>query len=336
MSGIVGHTTYALLTLREALQRKLRSAPLALRHYSSFLAGAYLGSDVQTMPSVVCTETKEEAGYGSIPYGNCPGATFRPWTLSHEGRDYTPKEIHERFYGRSHLIFGYTAAEQSQRLPWQQLPAYFAACIEDAMDFYGPSERTLAYILGWTVHVASDSLIKSFQPGLTLKLLDGTYTPRNRPVQDLFAFHEIGIKEFKLDWPATLADIAATPVEPVQTHFMRVAEPRGRLAKSFPQNWIPSQRGLLLAVLAENRRWAKHHFMDELSEMRLVGTPAGGLNATEAAIKKSGLSFDQMMEAARKANLREQIGIIASESASLIESIEKLVPRLRDKSSIPF
>ena len=59
-------------------------------------------------------------------------------------------------------------------------------------------------------HVVSDSLIKSVQPGIELHLLDGKYTPRNRPIQDLVTFHEIGVKEFGLNWAALLADLAAT------------------------------------------------------------------------------------------------------------------------------
>lgn len=336
MSGIVGHTTYGILTLREALKRKLRSAPLALRHYSSFLAGAYLGSDIQTMPSVICNASGEEAGYGGLPYAGCPAGDSHPWHFAFEQAEYVPRQIHEMFYGRAHLIFGWTPAEQAHRIPWGRLPEYGAACLQDAIDFYGPSERTLAYLLGWTVHVVSDSLIKSQQPGLTLKLLDGTYTPRNRPVQDLFAFHEIGIKELRLDWPALLADIAATPVEPAQAHYMRVSEPRGQLAKHFPTHWRPDQKPLLLAVLQENRRWAKRHFADEIAAMRLVNDSAGKLDAAPEAVAKTGLHLAEMMEAAREAKLQEQIALIASEAASLIASIEKLVPSMPALSTFPF
>jgi hypothetical protein len=336
MSGIVGHTTYGVLALREAWKRKLRTAPLATRHYSSFLAGAYLGSDIQTMPSVVCTATGAEAGYGGLPYAGCPGDDSRPWKLAFEKAEYLPRQIHEMFYGRAHLIFGWTKQEQSQRIPWDRLPEYFAACLQDVFDVYGPSERTLAYLLDWTVHVVSDSLIKSQQPGLTLKLLDGTYTPRNRPVQDLFAFHEIGLKELRLDWAALFADIAATPVEPAQAHYMRVAEPRGQLAKHFPAHWRPEQKPLLLAVLQENRRWARRHFVDEIAEMRLVRNSKGELDAAPSVVQKTGLHLAEMMDAAREAKLREQIGVIANECASLIEAIEKRLPRLQSLSTVPF
>lgn len=336
MSGIVGHTTYAILALREALKRKLRTAPLAARYYPSFLAGAYLGSDVQTMPSVTCTATGQDAGYGAIAYSGCPGGASTPWVLKADGESYRPLQLSNLFYGRAHLIFGWAKEDEALRVPWDHLPEYFAACLEDAMDLYGPSERTLAYILGWSVHVVSDSLIKSFQPGLSLKLLDGTYTPRNRPIQDLFAFHEIGIKELGLNWAATLEDIASTPVEPAQAHYMRVAEPRGQLARLFPDGWIPRKHSLLLATLAENRRWGHHHFADELAEMRLEKDARGNPEASEAARKKTGLQFAEMMDAARQSHLREQIGQIGSEAASMIEAIERRSARLRAISTVPF
>src|SRR6187431_2351117 len=155
MSGIVGHTTYAMLGLREALKRKLRCAPLAARHYSSFLAGAYLGSDIQTMPSVICSATKEEAGYGGVPYALCPGGESTVWTFDFGGKKYLPSRIHNMFYGRAHLIFGWVIDEHSLKISWDRLPEYFAAVFEDAFAFYGPSERTIAYLLGWIVHVVS-------------------------------------------------------------------------------------------------------------------------------------------------------------------------------------
>lgn len=336
MSGIVGHTTYAILSLREALRRKLRTAPLATRHFSSFLAGAYLGSDIQTLPSVVCTATREEAGYGGIPYLDCPGGLSSPWMLSFEGRKYRPQRIHELYYGRSHLVFGWSKSDSSLRIAWDQLARYFAACVEDCLTFHGPSERAVAYTLGWTVHVVSDSLIKSFQPGVELKLLDGTYTPRNRPIQDLYAFHEIGIKELKLDWPSTLADIAATPVEPIQAHYMRVAPARGQLASQFAEGWAGDQNALLMAVLRENRRWARQHFHDELFEMHLGSGPNGEPTAKPSIVEKTGLSFVDMMEAARAAGLRKQIDLIASEAASMIEAVERLLSKQPVFSTIPF
>ena len=50
MSGIIGHTLYAELALREAVQQKHRWAGVMQAHRASFHAGAYIGSDIQVMP----------------------------------------------------------------------------------------------------------------------------------------------------------------------------------------------------------------------------------------------------------------------------------------------
>ena len=74
-------------------------------------------------------------------------------------------------------------------------------------------------------------------------MLGGKYTPKNRPIQDLFTYHEVGCKELKLNWPALLADLAETPVEPVQLHFMRAATARGHLSRDVPEAWAPRAGG---------------------------------------------------------------------------------------------
>ncbi len=88
-------------------------------------------------------------------------------------------------------------------------------------------ERSLAYAFGWMVHIVGDSLIKSIRAGIKMQLLDGTYTPRNRPVQDLFTFHKLGIAERAAPWATWFDEMAATPVEPIQPHYMRIGEKRG-------------------------------------------------------------------------------------------------------------
>jgi hypothetical protein len=196
------------------------------------------------------------------------------------------------------------------------------------LDLFDPSERAIAYVLGWMVHVVGDSLIKSQQPGLELHLLDGKYTPRNRPIQDLVTFHEIGIKEFRLNWPALLADLAATPVEPVQLHYMRIAEKRGRLAHAFPAHWDPAKQGLLRAVLAENRRWCGVHAQDVLADMQLVRTATGALDCNAEIRRSVGLSYEQMVELAEKAKLRRALGYIGDSIADMMEATVRLAPRL--------
>ncbi len=330
MSGIVGHSMYALLGAKAAAHRGLGIAAIAGRNFPSFLAGAYLGSDIQVMPEAVCVDTGREVGFGTVPLAKSPitGGAVRPWVLRHDGRDYRPSEIHERFYGRSHLIFGWSKAERGHTLPWERLDAYFAAVLEDTLEFFGPSERKIAYVLGWMVHVVGDSLIKSQRAGLELHLLDGKYTPRNRPIQDLVTFHEIGIGDFNLNWPALLADLAATPVEPVQLHFMRVAEKRGRLAREFPELWSPESQSLLRAVLTENRRWCAFHARDVLQEMELVPAGDGRLECNAEIRRSVGLPYREMVVLADRANFRRALGYIGDVIADVMEATVRRAPRL--------
>jgi hypothetical protein len=330
MSGIIGHSLYAMLGLKAATQRKLPVAPIAARHFASYLAGAYLGSDIQTMPEAVCVDTGREVGYGTVPLEKSPltGGAVRPWKFKHGGMEFTPREIHEQFYGRAHLVFGWSKADREHTVPWDHLPDYFADVVEDTVDLFGPGERPLAYVFGWMVHVVSDSLIKSIQPGLDLHLLDGKYTPRNRPIQDLVSYHEIGVKEFHVDWPALLADLSATPVEPVQLHYMRVAEGRGRLAKEFPNGWLPEKRGLMAAVLAENRRWCAVHAQDVVRDLQLVKGADGRWDCSEAIRKGVGLNYAQMLEAADKANFRHALWQIGEAVAKMFEAAVQRSPRV--------
>lgn len=331
MSGIVGHTLYAVLGAKAARHRGLPIAAIAARNFPSFLAGAYLGSDIQVMPEAVCVDTGREVGFGTVPLEKSPltGGAVRPWTLPHADRGYRPMEIHGRFYGRSHLVFGWTKAERANAVPWDRLDAYFAAVLEDTLEFFGPGERTVAYVLGWLVHVVSDSLIKSQRAGLELHLLDGIYTPRNRPIQDLVSLHEIGAKEFKLNWPALLADLAATPVEPVQLHFMRCAEKRGRLAREFPDHWDPAAQPLLGAVLAENRRWCAFHARDELKSLELTPGAGGRPDCSAELRRRVGLGYDQMVALAEQAHFRRALGYIGDVIADMMEATVRRSPRLQ-------
>lgn len=330
MSGIVGHSLYAVLGAKAAAHRGVGLAAIATRNFPSYLAGAYLGSDIQVMPEAWCVDTGREVGFGTVPLEKSPltGGAVRPWTLKHEAREYRPKEIHELFYGRSHLVFGWPRAEQANAVPWDRLPEYFAAVLEDTLEFYGPSERTIAYVAGWMVHVVSDSLIKSQRAGLELHLLDGKYTPRNRPIQDLISFHEIGRKEFQLNWPALLADLAATPLEPAQLHYMRVAEKRGRLAEAFSDRWEPAKESLLRAVLAENRRWCGFHANDVLREMELVRGVDGRPECSEAIRRSTGLTYAQMAALAEQAHFRRALGYIGDVAADMMEATVRASPRL--------
>lgn len=332
MSGLIGHAMYAVLGAKAAAHRRLPVGLVIERHWPTYLAAAYLGCDIQTMPEAVCVDTGKEVGYGTVPLDKSPltGGAVRPFHLSFQGTDYRPRDIHAMFYGRSHLTFGWSSQQQDLILPWDHLPDYCAAVVEDAIELYGPGERPLAYVLGWMTHLVGDGLIKSIRPGVTLHLLDGTYTPKNRPIQDLITFHEIGRKELRLNWPALLTDLAETPVEPIQLHTMRVAPPRGRLARDFPEAWYPQQQGLLRAVLEENRRYLrvyKDHVLDEMALQRSGDGWECDARLREAA---GGLDYAAMVEAAEKAHFRHALWQVGEAIAELFAEVVQLVPRLRE------
>lgn len=330
MSGMVGHTLFAILGLKAAAARKLPVVGIASQQRASYLAGAYLGCDVQTMPEAVCVDTGKEVGYGTVPVEKSPltGGAVRPWSLKVADKEYRPKEIHETFYGRSHVVFGYPRQQRELAVPWDHLADYLAAATEDTYEFFGPGKRPLAYVLGWLAHVVSDSLIKSVQPGIDLYLLDGKYTPRNRPIQDLFMYYELGEQEFHLDWPAMFADLVETPVEPAQLHYMRIAEPRGQLARYFPHEWRADQQELLRAVLAENRRWCRFHAQDVLHDMRLLPAANGRPECSDAIRQLTGMNYAQMMAAANDARLRRACWQMGEAIADMFAAVVHRSPRL--------
>ena len=45
------------------------------------------------------------------------------------------------------------------------------------------------------------------------------------------------MKEPGLNWAAMLSDLAETPVESIQFHYMRIARLQGKLAEHFPNAW---------------------------------------------------------------------------------------------------
>ena len=305
MSGIIGHVTYAILAAREAESRGLAIAPVLRRNWASYLCGSYLGCDIQTLPEAICVDTGREVGYGTVPVSKSPitGGPVKPWKLAFGGREYTPREIHTIFYGRSHLVFGWSREEQNLQEPWDHLGDYFRWAAEDALALFPPGERSLAYLMGTLAHVVGDSLIKSVHPGIHLHLLDGKYTPRNRPIQDLMTFHEIGRKELKLDWPSLLAELASTPVEPVQAHTMRVGEKRGELGRNVPTGWRADLAPLLDRVLAENRRYLKALIPETLQELQLEPS-AQGLDCSAKLREISGLHYAEMVKLADEAGFR--------------------------------
>jgi len=332
VSGVIGHTMYAILGGRAAVQRRLPVAPLVHRHYASYLCGAYLGCDVQTMPEAVCTESGEEVGYGTAPLEVSPitGGPVTPWTLKHDGAEFRPRDIHRLFYGRAHLVFGWDIADRSHTVPWDHLPDYAAATVQDAFDLFGPGERKLAYLFGWMAHIVGDCLIKSVQPGVDLELLDGKYTPANRPIQDLVTFHEVGRKELSLNWADLLTDLAETPVEPIQRHYMRIAPPTGTLAAQFPNAWSPDLGPLLDLVLAENRRYQRIRTPRLLQQYRLRKTGQGLQCDEELSRLTGGLRYEEMVELADAADFRHALWQMGEAVADLFEQVCDRLPILQD------
>lgn len=319
MSGLIGHTMYGVLAEKEVKSRGLPVAALIAKHRASFLCGAYLGADIVTMPEAVCVETGREVGYGTGPLEKSPitGGAVRPWSFIHDGQSYRPTQLHTLFYGRAHLVFGWKGDDVSLRVPWDHLTDYGSRAIRDGL----ASERGTAYALGWMVHIVGDSLIKSVQPGLKMRLLDGVYTPRNRIIQDQFTFHCIGA-ELGLDWPALFRDMAATPVEDGQLHYMRIGPRGGHLGAMFEEGWKPEHEPLLRAVLAENRRWLPHHTEDVLKVVTLTNGKASDL----ALRANGGIEHEKMIEMAEAAGMRRTLATIAEQSADLIEQIVTQVP----------
>ena len=315
MSGLVGHTTYALLARQEVARRKLPIVSLLRDQEASYLAGAYVGCHIQVMPEAVCVDTGKEVGFGTVPLSKSPltGGEVKPWSLMHEGNAYRPKEIHALFYGRAHAVFGWQKQDAALAVPWDHLADYCALAMQDS------PKQSHAYLFGWIVHIVGDSLIKSIRPGICLRLLDGTYTPRNRPIQELFSFYEVGIKEMQVDWPKLFEHMATTPVEDAQRHYMRIGERTGKLGEVFADGWQPEQVSLLNAVMKENRRQLSHHVADVLSDMTLTD------GKVSAVVQKAvgDLDYAQMMAMAERSQLRETLRIISQTAVDLFEQVLK-------------
>src|SRR2546430_13747549 len=107
MSGIVGHIAYALLGAREAARRGFPLGYVVDRHLPSYLTGAYLGCDVQTLPAAICLDTGAEVGYGGQlpPRSPLTRGPVPPWALGYDRARYTPPDVHTVLLGPAHVIF---------------------------------------------------------------------------------------------------------------------------------------------------------------------------------------------------------------------------------------
>ncbi len=334
MSGIIGHTMYAILGARAAEQERLPVAPLLHRHFASYMAGSYLGCDIQTMPEAVCVDTGQEVGFGTASIETSPltGGAIRPWSLRFDKKEYRPRDIHRLFYGRSHVVFGWPPAERMHSVPWDHLADYAASVVQDTIDLFGPGHRQVAYLFGWMAHIVGDSLIKSIRPDLTLDLLDGKYTPANRPIQDLVTFHEIGRKELGIDWKSLLTDLAETPVEDVQRHYMRVGQPRGLLAAQFPDAWTPQLAPLLQRVLAENRRYQAIRTPRQLKLYALKKVRSEWQCDPSLSRQAQGLSYRDMVRLADQAGFRHTLWQMGE---AVLELFKHVTSRVRFLQELP-
>ncbi|MFP6765790.1 MAG: hypothetical protein VB858_19320, partial [Planctomycetaceae bacterium] len=169
----------------------------------------------------------------------------------------------------------------------------------------------------------------SIHSGIELNLLDGKYTPRNRPIQDLVTYHEIGVRELGLNWPALLSDLAETPVEPIQLHYMRAAQPRGELASQFQNAWSPHLTPLLQVVLQENRRYQSIRNPRLVQRYRLKKTGTEWRCSEELSRTTGGLSYRDMIELADKANFRHALWTMGESIATLFEQVLERSPGLQ-------
>lgn len=319
---------YAILGAKAAAKRKLSIVPILQRHAASYHCGAYLGCDVQTMPEAICEDTGKEVGYGTAPLDKSPltGGKVRPWSLQHAGKAYRPREIHRRFYGRAHIVFGWRREDREHTVPWDHLADYCAAVVSDATQ-RRRNERELAYLYGWMAHIVGDSLIKSVRPGIDLHLHGGKYTPANRPIQDLVSFHEVGRKEFGLNWESILTNLAKTPVEAIQLHYMRVAKKSGSLGEAFDNAWQPDQARLLKAVLQENRRYQAVRNPRLLKQLALTKTENGWQCDPELTRRSLGLRYPEIVELAEKADFRHALWQMGEAVADLFGEVAERVSR---------
>ena len=329
MSGVIGHVMYAILGAKAAAARKLPVTPLLDRHEASYLCGAYLGADIQTLPNGTDLATGLPFGYGTLPptVTERDGRAIRPYQLIHEGQAYSSRQVVDLFYGRSHLTLGWTAADLSLSVPWDHLPDFSAAVMEDTPKVDGPGERAIAYLFGWMAHIVGDAMIKGVRSGLTMTLLNGLYTPENRPIQDLVTYHEIGVRELGINWPQLLHDLASTPAEPIQSHYMRIGERQGLLGQRYPVGWRPDQTALLNTLIKANR-WYFPFWVKQIGEQLELRKDRHGdwQCAPELSRKAGGLSYQGMVALAEEADFRHTLWQIGEAIADLFQAIIEIAP----------
>ena len=109
---------------------------------------------------------------------------------------------------------------------------------------------------------------------------------------------------------------------------MRVTRPRGMLAANFSNAWSPSDEALMTFVLKENRRYLKKYLERLLPDYKLTQVGNEWHCDAEMSRQSGGLSYSEMVAAAREAGLRDTLNQIAAEAANQCEQVIQRVPRL--------
>jgi hypothetical protein len=142
-------------------------------------------------------------------------------------------------------------------------------------------------------------------------------------------YHEVGRRELRLNWDALLADVADTPVESIQMHYMRVAPKRGHLGNLFPDGWVPARHDLLAAACAENRRYFRTWSRFESERLQLRKTAAGWECNEELSQQTGGLTYAEMLRVAKQAKFLTALRQMGDAVADLFEAVVARVPRLK-------
>ena len=139
---------------------------------------------------------------------------------------------------------------------------------------------------------------------------------------------KLGIKELGLNWPALLCDLVDAPIEPLQTHYMRVGKARGQLANSFSRGWEPKKQWLLLEVMAVNRRYQRVRNDRILKQLALHKTAEGMQCDPTLSERAKGLRYTAMVALAEKANFRHALWQMGEAIAKTFAEVQRLVPEI--------
>jgi len=218
------HVTYAVLGAQAATARRLPVAPLLRRHWASYLCGAYLGCDIQTFPKQCVWTRAAKSGTAWCRWPESPHRRRGPaMEALLDGREYTRVTSTGCFTGDRTWSLAGARRNSTCRNPGTIWPITSRA---------RPLTRGPALAranVRWPIssHARARGRRQSHQVRPRRPEAAFTrrqYTPRNRPIQDLITFHEVGRKELNLNWARPAGGSRWLPaVESLQPHTMRVA-----------------------------------------------------------------------------------------------------------------